>query len=172
MAGRKEQQRVSSELFSILYSSFMHKLAKDSPEGYCQKAFEIGAKIGGRLVDDFFLAKAPKRGMSMEEVVGNAAESFFPHYFSYRPASTSNTIIVSDFPLLHSACPGSLSFFCGILTGVYGFLAALDIKFVSSGDGSRIEITETAAAGEPVVACSGESQAADGNPLMSKSCLD
>ena len=75
--------KISSELLTLTYGAFVHKLIKDTenPEEVNALLDKMGYNIGCRLVDEFF-AKAPNQGLCVDfretaEVVSKQAFKMF-----------------------------------------------------------------------------------------------
>lgn len=131
MAQRRHEEKVAYDTFAAFYGTFVSRVAKNNPENCIAKLFDVGVKLGRRMADDFFLKTKPKRCMTLEEISENASDSFFPHYFSFRPNFSQNIIFLRRFPLL-KACKISgeyLEVIRGVLTGVYNYLSESKVAF-------------------------------------------
>lgn len=60
----KNNEKISSELLTLTYGAFVHKLIKDTDnaEEVNVQLDKMGYNIGSRLVDEFF-AKSPNQGI-------------------------------------------------------------------------------------------------------------
>ncbi|AFM97844.1 transport protein particle component [Encephalitozoon hellem ATCC 50504] len=132
MSKRSEQQ-VRHDIFALMYTSFVNKVVKDGA-GKDGGMFRIGARIGERMADDFFFTASPRKPMGLLDVSRDVSETFFPHYFSFRPAYSQGIIALGKFPMLQytrreKEC---LEMICGILEGVYGYVSKEGISFEAS----------------------------------------
>lgn len=154
MSKRNEQQ-VSYDVFALLYTSFINKVIKDGEGKDREKMSRIGVGIGERLADDFFFTASPRKPMGLADISKDVSETFFPHYFSFRPTYSQGIIALRGFPMLQYTRKEKecLEVICGILKGVYNHVSKEDIWFEASGDNGEycIIVRDAGCARDPVV---------------------
>ncbi|AFN82563.1 hypothetical protein EROM_020880 [Encephalitozoon romaleae SJ-2008] len=154
MSKRNEQQ-MSYDVFALVYTSFINKVVKDGVGKDREKMFRIGVRIGERLADDFFFTASPGKPMSLAEISKDVSETFFPHYFSFRPTYNQGIIALKKFPMLQYTRKEKkcLEMICGILKGVYNHVSKEDIWFEASEDSGEycIIVRDAGCAMDPVV---------------------
>lgn len=136
MVHKRHKERMNYDVFRVFYGSFVNKITRDSPVDSKMCLFDVGTRIGERLVDDFFLNIRPKRNMELQEVVESITGSFFPHYFSFHPDHNQNMVFLGKLPILHHFKTDAeyLEVLRGILHSVYNYLSRDKVRFEIASD--------------------------------------